>query len=722
MKTACSFILSIFLILSLSAKTDTVFHLDSLPKFDEDNFNDPGLSVKGAWKYKKGDDTVWAGTNYDDKAWEFLEPDLNLKEIPENTFSSIGWFRIWLDVDTNFTGRNLAFMITQAGASEIYLNGKLIHTFGKINTKDPSLEERYDPQLMPLDVRFELAGRNLLAVRYAHAYAMEGYTKGERDVVGFSMKIGNLRESIFYKYVNSNVLTAIMIFYFTFFLALSFLHLIFFFFYRSNRSNLYYSIFAGAFGTIFLIVVIQRNFLNPDLAGAIGIGYSFLANIYMVALLAMLYSIFYKKMPKIFWVWFVVFSIDLILDAFRVHIPNAIGWTLTTLFAIESMRIIITAIAKKKEAAWIIGTGIIATVLFFATFFILAATGDVHFQSSGWSGLIMAALVMYATLSIPVSMTIFLARDFAKTSRSLSKKLIEVEELSARAIDQEKEKQKILENQKDMLEVQVKERTAEIVQQKHVIEEKNKDITDSINYAKTIQEAILPDKEIKFRVFPNAFVLFKPKDIVSGDFYWFTEKNNKRIIAACDCTGHGVPGALMSMIGNNVLHQIVNENGVTSPSLILDELNKGIIKALKQETQTERKDGMDVAMLMFDDDTNVQFSGAQRPLWIIRNSEMIEIKGDKFSIGGVKTDNEALYTNHVVPLQKGDLLYIFSDGYADQFSDTDKKLMTKRFKEILVEIHIKPLAEQEKHLNDFIDKWRGHFEQTDDILVIGIKI
>jgi two-component system, sensor histidine kinase LadS len=388
------------------------------------------------------------------------------------------------------------------------------------------------------------------------------------------------------------------------------------------------------------------------------------------------------------------------------------------------------AIIKKREGSWIIGSGIIITVVFFAIFFILAASGHVNFSAGGsWSGILLGLLVLYATLSIPVSMTIYLARDFAKTSKTLSKKLIEVETLSAKSLEQEKEKQKILETQKEVLETQVLERTAEIVEQKHVIEEKNKDITDSISYAKTIQEAILPDKEIKYRIFPDAFVLFKPKDIVSGDFYWFAEKNGKRIIAACDCTGHGVPGALMSMIGNNILNQIVNEKGITSPAEILNILHKEIYKALKQADQSNAKDGMDIVLVTFSGETEIEYAGAQRPLWIIHNQagttdeqRVTEIKGDKFSIGGTQTEEERKFSNHSVSLAKGDRIYLFSDGYADQFSGDNKKLMTRKFKEILVSIQKLGMTEQEKFLNEFIEDWKGNFEQTDDVLVIGVKI
>lgn len=266
-------------------------------------------------------------------------------------------------------------------------------------------------------------------------------------------------------------------------------------------------------------------------------------------------------------------------------------------------------------------------------------------------------------------------------------------------------------------------KTVEIASQKKVIEEKNKDITDSINYSKRIQEAILPSRELKKKLFHNAFVLFKPKDIVSGDFYWFSEKNGTRLIAACDCTGHGVPGALMSMVGNNTLNQIVNERGIIEPNEILNNLDKEVRKALKQGENTNSKDGMDVALITFKSPNEISYAGAHRPLWIIRGNTLEEIKANKISIGGHQSDEEVNFTNHNIKLSKGDSVYIFSDGFADQFGgEGKKKLMTKNFKKLLQSIQHLGMPEQEEHLDNAIENWKGNLEQVDDILVIGIRI
>ena len=263
------------------------------------------------------------------------------------------------------------------------------------------------------------------------------------------------------------------------------------------------------------------------------------------------------------------------------------------------------------------------------------------------------------------------------------------------------------------------------------LEEKNKSITDSINYSKHIQDASLPSKELREKLFKEIFIHFKPKDIVSGDFYFFHKTDQSVFIAAADCTGHGVPGAFVSMIGSEKLEDAVSQTNNTSE--ILKLLNKRVKTSLHQsETNETTRDGMDIALVRIDQPgfqnlsgiSTVHYSGANRPIWIIRKgqSKIEEIKATKKAIGGFTEDNQ-FFETHELKLQQGDTLYIFTDGYADQFGGTDgKKLMTKRFKEILVEMQNKTMQEQEKQLNTFIDNWRGNKEQVDDILVIGVRL
>ncbi|HYG39618.1 MAG TPA: 7TM diverse intracellular signaling domain-containing protein [Cytophagales bacterium] len=299
------------------------------------------------------------------------------------------------------------------------------------------------------------------------------------------------------------------------------------------------------------------------------------------------------------------------------------------------------------------------------------------------------------------------------------------EETQALALDRLQKLNELKDQQNVKLEQMVAERTLEINAQKEIIEKKNIKITHSILYAKRIQDSLLPAREQIMEVFPNSFILYKPKDIVSGDFYWFTTKGDLAIIAVVDCTGHGVPGAFMSMLGSSLLNQIVKINGVTQTDQILNHLNNGVRLALRQENgYSEAQDGMDIAICSINCNSGkVQFSGAKRPMYYISNDGSLEVfQGNKFPIGG-SLKLESPFSNNDLNLNKGDTIYLFTDGYIDQFGgENDGKYMSKKFRDVLSSIHPRPMSEQEKVLDSEIEEWKGGRSQTDDILVMGIKI
>ena len=268
-----------------------------------------------------------------------------------------------------------------------------------------------------------------------------------------------------------------------------------------------------------------------------------------------------------------------------------------------------------------------------------------------------------------------------------------------------------------------------------MLNEINKNITDSIKYAGYIQRAILPDEHEFMELFPDSFLLFQPRDIVSGDFYLTAKAGGSRFLLTADCTGHGVPGAFMSMMCVTLFNEAVNEKRIMRPDLILNEVRKGIISALKQKGKTdEQKDAMDAVLCRFIDlgngKTQLQCACANNPILIIRrntqhgiqNFELEEIPSDRFPVG-IYSDVIQPFTLHTIELNKSDIIYSFSDGYCDQFGgEKGKKFMFKRFKELLFSIHDKPMQEQGKILNDTFNKWKGILEQVDDICVTGIRV
>jgi serine phosphatase RsbU (regulator of sigma subunit) len=261
-----------------------------------------------------------------------------------------------------------------------------------------------------------------------------------------------------------------------------------------------------------------------------------------------------------------------------------------------------------------------------------------------------------------------------------------------------------------------------------LVELKNKDITDSIQYAKRIQEAILPLQEEIESNFKDSFIFYRPRDIVSGDFYWYSKINeNESFIAVVDCTGHGVPGAFMSMIGHTLLNEIVNEKKIYQPNLILNELHESVRIALKQNYHfAESRDGMDMVLLKINKaKKQVEYAGANRPFYVINKNGLVEYKADKMPIGGLQLkENETReFTLQTIKIEEPSWLYAFTDGFPDQFGGAlGKKFMVKKLKETLLEIFPSSASLQKEKLNTTLNNWIEGHEQIDDILLIGIYI
>lgn len=263
-------------------------------------------------------------------------------------------------------------------------------------------------------------------------------------------------------------------------------------------------------------------------------------------------------------------------------------------------------------------------------------------------------------------------------------------------------------------------------QQKEELDIQNTNMTDSINYAKHIQEAMLPSDFLFKKLIPNSFVLYITKDIVSGDFYWIAQRGTKTFIAAVDCTGHGVPGAFMSIIGFDLLKNIVRERGVEDPAEILNQLNYGVSDTFRNTNSDDQKirDGMDITLCVIDKSKHtIEFSGAMNPLCMIREDSISLIKGNRFSIGSLNDDENNKFDKHTIKYKQGDSFYLFSDGYFDQFGGAlGKKFKQKRFLHLLLNIHHLSPEKQRNELKENFNRWKDQLEQVDDVLVIGFKL
>ena len=269
----------------------------------------------------------------------------------------------------------------------------------------------------------------------------------------------------------------------------------------------------------------------------------------------------------------------------------------------------------------------------------------------------------------------------------------------------------------------ITEQKAKIEDQHKLLAQKNKDTIDSIVYAKRIQEALLKGLVDISKKVPEHFVLFQPKDIVSGDFHWTYEQENYWYVAAVDCTGHGVPGAFLTMLGTAYLNEICSNNSTISPAIILDKLREKIILELNQSGKnTDTKDGMDISLARINlTDYSVDWAGANNPIYYFKNNELNVIKADKQPIGYV--ENSSPFTNHTIQLNKGDSIYLFTDGYADQFGGPKgKKFKYSQLKEKIIGIQNSPMKEQKQVLEKVFNEWKGDLEQIDDVCIIGVKL
>jgi serine phosphatase RsbU (regulator of sigma subunit) len=679
----------------LHAQTGVALHgLDTLSGKNE-------VPLVRGWYYAPGDDTLRAAKGYNDSKWDTVSTTLPLGSIAGNAFNGNGWFRVYVTIDSSCIGKPLGISVNHNGASEIYVDGIKAYSFGKVG-KNASEEERFSSHYEPGIISFP-AIHNVIAVRYSnHKAAQQTIYYGNKEI-GFSFSFCSIA---YRQFLTHQVDMANGFFWLTLFgimCSLSLVHFFLFLFFKENKANLIYCVFSVIYAYLFFDFYTSSVLRDPDVCNFDAYILDSIISALLLSLYALINSIFRKKLDTWFWVVFstglAYFTISLIKFTFPDNFKgyNYLAGLFFTLVFLSIVIIIIRAMIKKMNGATILGSGVLIFILTVSVYFLRALiNGNLSFSANTIPVIILLALFF---LSIPISMSLYLAREFA---------------------EKEKEKQRIMEGQKGLLEIQVAERTSEVIRQKNEIEEKSKEITDSIQYAKRLQQAILPPLAQIREYFPNSFFLYIPKDIVAGDFYWMHIEADEIFIAAGDCTGHGVPGALVSVVCSNALNRTVKEFGLRDTGKILDKVRDLVLETFEKSGE-EIKDGMDISLLRIPKNKmEVQWSGANNPLWLVRGKELIEIRPDKQPIG--KSEDRMPFTSHLLPISTGDILYLITDGYADQFSREDKKIMKKNFKELLLSIKDRPMPEQGKFLEEFHNSWKGEMEQTDDITVIGLQL
>jgi len=410
--------------------------------------------------------------------------------------------------------------------------------------------------------------------------------------------------------------------------------------------------------------------------------------------------------------WLIVVSLILVLTSGFTYV---IAYPLVNLLSLIGMIMVLVTIAIWLKKG-------IHVDYFFIAAFVFLIVGVAIFISNNLN-LIHSNMITDYSMKLGTCIeVIFLSFSMANKFREMQKAK---EEAQAEALEKLEEINVLKDKANVELERQVIERTKEIVHQKEIIEEKNKDIVASITYAKRIQTALLSGDETWNDISPEHFILFKPKDVVSGDFYWAHATDTICLWAVADCTGHGVPGAFMSMIGNSFLNEIVVERGIFETDQILNLLRNKIINALEQKgSSTKQRDGMDIALCMWDKRNNtLHYSGANNPVWIVKgNDSVVELKPDKMPIG-YYTEELKPFSIQQIQLEKEDIVYSFSDGYPDQFGGPKgKKYKYKQMQEKFVSIHKETLLTQKEMLDIEFESWKNNLEQIDDVCLVGVKV
>lgn len=612
---------------------------------------------------------------------------------------------------------SFVFNVNQIGVSKWYLDDSLISILGKNDFESAKRSfNKIRNKTIVIPIRDTL--HHTLTIHISPANYFDYFSDG---IVAFSLTSIDSEEN---KDESLKIFLIILSIVFT----LATFHLLFYLFYRYELANLIYSIFLYFIALdIFCIYLIP---VSSNMYFEFILNYVFaIFSILTLCLLSIVMLKFkwinsqnsnklIKKIVYLNAIFFILTFISIFLNAVSVLF---IIWFLFNFFAMmySSYVLIKNSLRDINQQKIII---LIGFLIFLAYLLITPIVDWIinNFQEFGFS--YSGSSLFISFMAIPISMSLSLASDFASINFQLKKSIEEIKILSEKNIQQEKEKQKILEEQNLTLEKLVKDRTKEIEEQKKIIEMKNKDIMDSINYASRIQQTLVQTNNNlidKLKLFvKDYFVLFKPKDVVSGDFYWTYYEPPYFFLAVCDSTGHGIPGAFMSLLNIGLLNESIKTNKIFECNKVFETVRTNLIKYLNESQQ---QDGMDGILMMLTESSNtITYATAHNVPILIRNHQIQELPYDKIPVGYYPIDKHFhLYTLNV---QEGDCLYLSTDGYVDQFGgEKNKKLGYKRFEEFLLKIHNESMNIQKQQLITFFEKWKNNNDQTDDICIFGLK-
>lgn|GEM_PF-3834287 len=708
MRKSCLSLLFLLLLVCTAAISQP-FTLDSLGV--------DGVVLDSHWKFHEGDDSSWAAAGYNDAGWDTIPID----SYPPNR-DTVLWYRLHLRFNASLLNIPLALSIRQTGAADIYLDGKKLISYGIVSA-GKNQEEGYNPKNEPFILTVGNGQDHVLAIRYSnHVTRRKSQPFGPELTIGHANTIlSEVFDLAFAKLILGDITLG-------FFMGLTFLHLLLYFFYRSDTSNLYYSLFTGAFLFLLFSFHFHTYHTSSESWNVINKMLPVAYPCFFFLLFLLGTRLFGMRRKKFFYLTVGITAATILFYFFNSRLYSYLLISLIFNVSITMLFTIWYAFKKRTDGSVILGTGMVLSLLFIIIMLILLIFNDFSISLTGGRQVLFLFFLMLSVLSIPISMSVYLARNFAFKSKTLTLKLDEVQELSEKNLQHAREKEELLSQQNEKLEGLVKLRTAEVTTQKNILEEqkeqleiKNREILDSLQYARFLQEVILPPVSFINEKVTDSFILFKPKDIVAGDFYFSEMEGDHFFIAVADCTGHGVPGAMLSILCSNALSQAVKEFRITDPGKVLDKVNE-IVGGTFDKSRQAVNDGMDISLLVINrKEKEITWAGAYNHIWYTENDSLQVIKGNKQPIG--KHLMRSPFITHHIPWQEGSRFYLFTDGYADQFGGKDgKKFMRRNLYELIKSAAMQPAAEQKKLLEETFRTWSMSHEQVDDVTIVGVII
>ncbi len=677
MKHLKIFILILLPFLLKAQNFDTVY-------FFADSIKENSISLDNVWRYHLGDDTLWASPGFNDSEWDTLRTNINLDDIPEKTWKGNGWFRKFFVIDSSLINKPIGLSINHFGASQIYLNGKIVKEFGKIGLSEDE-EEIYQPRDIPFAVQLDSNFVNTIAVRYSNHLSISEdflFSKWFRRA-GFRIRISAIDDMIQSSVESEGVTFAVNMGIAGLFLSLAILYFLLFLFYSRHKENIYYSFFTFFIALAFVQSMLQR-FIHTNITL-----YIILLIVGVIAIVAIfpsylgfLYSIFYKKMPKQFW-GFIAIGIFIIASTFTQAVETVTDYAILGfifLSTVEGLRVILLAIKRKKDHAWVIGLGVIVFVIFVLTLFVAGIFG-ININS-----LIGIILFFIGLLSLPSSMSVYLARDIATTNKNLTLQLKNVKELSKKELEQQLRAQKA--------------------------EAENERKSKELEEARQLQLSMLP-KELPQLPNLDIAVYMKTATEVGGDYYDFhVGMDGTLSVVIGDATGHGLKAGTMVTATKSLFNSYINNDDI----LFTFREYTRVIKEMKMHAMT-----MCLSLLKIRGNKLEMSSAGMPHALLFRNDKKIieEIALKGMPLGAV---SDFPYQTQSKELFTGDTLFLLSDGLPELFNREREMFGYERITEEYEKVAEKAPEEIIEHMKSVGSDWVDGAEPNDDITFVVLKM